>query len=583
VLALTQTYPQLSHRPQAIIDSEELLRLSAEEASCAIIYDWDVVQNRMWRNSGLTRLLGWEQVDLQETLQGWTSLRHPNDHYKVNSIADLEGELVDDHYALEYQVRHKDGHYVWVLDSGCVYRNKAGTIVRISGATVDISARKKSDDSQMRQTTLIELSFEPIFVWSPEKGICDWNKGAELLYGYSKGEALGKSTDELLRTRRPHSYTELLEILDKEKTWTGEIEQQTSTGKRILVECRLQAFDNDGELLVLETNRDVMERQRADTYTARMAAVAIASHDALFGITLDGFVETWNPAAERLFGYSATEIIGHHIDILADATRHSEQQELIRRAQFDGTVEPYEARRIRKDGSLVDVSVSIAPVKSVDGAVLSLSVAVHDITDRKEWEVRQRLMTRELAHRIKNSFAVLQGILRSTLRTSQTPQDFAEAFSGRLQSLAAAQDVLTSNDWRGAELGSLARSQIASYVDLKDGRVEIVGPKMELPADYAAPLGLVFNELATNAIKFGALSVPEGTVLIFWTVARDVDSGSRVILTWKENGGPSPDTSPARGFGSSLIQRSLAAAKVETQYVPDGLVCTIDMKIPPAR
>jgi PAS domain S-box-containing protein len=556
---------------------------AAEEASGALLYDWDVIHNRVWRSSGLTRVFGWAQDEISESLQGWTDLRHPDDPQSVNWLSDLEGELVDDRYLFEYRVRHKSGKYVWVLDSGGVYRDQNGKIIRVAGATVDISARKSAENSQTRQNTLIELSFEPIFVWAPDKGIVDWNKGAELLYGYSKAEALGRSAHDLLQTVGSHSIAALINVLQKEKTWAGEVEQRASNGRRVLVECRLQAFDNDSEMLVLETNRDVTERHRADAYIARMAAVALASHDALFGITLEGYVETWNPGAERLFGYKAEEIIGQHISILADQTRHAEQQELMQRAQFDRTVGPYEARRMRKDGTFVDVSVSLAPVKTADGKVLSLSVAVHDITDRKEWEARQKLMTRELAHRIKNSFAVLQGILRSTLRSAKNPQDFAEAFSGRLQSLAAAQDVLTANDWRGAELAALARLQLSAYVEMDDGRVEIVGPRVGLPADYAAPFGLVFNELATNAVKYGSLSVPTGSVLIFWTLERQIDGRSKVNLTWQERGGPKPQDSPPRGFGSSLIQKSLAGAKLQTCYEPEGLRCIIEVLLPAPR
>jgi PAS domain S-box-containing protein len=558
--------------------------VAAEEASGALIYDWDVIENKVWRSAGLTRQFGWRADEIDETPQGWSNLRHPEDVDRFLTIDGLESGLADDRYAFEYRVRHKNGNYLWVLDAGRVERDKDGNIIRIAGATVDINSRKIAEIATSRQNILIELSFEPIFVWSLEKGIVDWNRGAELLYGFSKQDALGHAPHDLLQTKSPHSPARVLEILRNQQIWSGELEQRAKDGNVIVVESRLQAFANDGDMVILETNRDVTQRQRADRYTARLAAVTLASHDALFGITLDGFVQTWNPGAERIFGYSSDEIIGQHIRILADDSRYAEQQDLMRQAQFDKTVGPYEARRLRKDGSLVDVSVSIAPVKSANGSVLSLSVAVHDITDRKEWEARQKLMTRELVHRIKNSFAVLQGILRSTLRTAQTPQEFADAFSGRLQSLSAAQDVLTANDWRGAELGSLVHSQLSAYVDLNNGRVEITGPKLVLPAEFAAPFGLVFNELATNAMKYGALSVVTGSVIVFWRTVREMDVGVRVFLTWRERGGPLIKDPPGpRSFGSSLIERSLAGAKVESRYEPEGLVCTIEVLIPDSK
>ncbi len=566
-------------------NAEEALRLvaerltTAEEAAGAIIYDWNIEEQKVWRSGGLTRILGWLPDEVAPSMEGWADLRHPDDENRLKSLVHADYIQADDRYVLEYRMRHKDGHYVWVLDSGRVFRNGCGTIIRAAGATVDISARKRVEASINRQANLIDLSFEPIFVWHPQKGIIEWNRGAEQLYGYTRDEAIGHSSHKLLHTVLPLGLPELMEILKIGNSWTGEVEHRAKDGRRVFVESRHQAIDSDGELVILETNHDVTQRKRAESYTARMAAVAVASHDALFGITLDGIVETWNPAAERLFGYSAAEAIGQHIGILAEPARHEEQRDLIRRAQANETVGPYDARRIRKDGSFVDVSVALAPVKSLDGSIVSISVAVHDISDRKEWEARQRLMTRELAHRIKNSFAVLQGVLRSTLRTSRNPQDFAEAFSGRLHSLAAAQDVLTANDWKGAELGALARHQIAAYVPNEDNRVEILGPEVNLPAEYAAPFGLIFNELATNALKYGALSLPEGNIQIMWRTERSPDSSVKLFLTWRERGGPKITALGTRGFGSTLIEKSLGGSKIENFFNAEGLTCKIELTL----
>jgi PAS domain S-box-containing protein len=569
--------------------AEDTLRLvaerltTAEEAAGALIYDWDILKNSVWRSGGLTRILGWLPEEIEASMAGWAKLRHPDDELRLTRSFYTDYLQADDRFVVEYRVRHKAGHYVWVLDSGRVFRGQAGEVVRVAGATVDISSRKKVEASILRQANLIDLSFEPIFVWHPEKGIVEWNRGAVQLYGYTREQAIGQSSHKLLQTISPIRSEDLMDILRTTKSWTGELEHRASDGRSVHVESRQQAIDNDGELLILETNHDISQRKRVETNTARMAAVAIASHDALFGITPEGIVETWNPAAERLFGYSASDIIGKHISILAGPDQHQEQRELIRRAHSNQTVGPYDARRLRKDGSSVDVSVALAPVKAPDGSLMSISVAIHDISDRKEWESRQRMMTRELAHRIKNSFAVLQGILRSTLRTSRDPETFAEAFSGRLHSLAAAQDVLTENDWRGAELGALARHQLAAYISKEDSRVDIAGPEVNLPAEYAAPIGLIFNELATNAIKYGALSLPNGNIQLYWRTERNPDGTLKIFMTWRERGGPKITSQGARGFGSILIEKSMAGSKVENIFEPDGLTCKIELSLKTVR
>jgi PAS domain S-box-containing protein len=581
--------PETAPAAALAIESEEQLRFVAErltiaeEAAGALIYDWDIATNKFWRSGGLTRILGWLPEEIDEGMEGWAKLRHPADAERMADSVYPDYGYPDDRYALEYRVRHKSGRYVWVLDSGRVFRNSAGEVVRIAGATVDISARKKVEASFRRQANLIDLSFEPIFVWHPDNGIVEWNKGAEQLYGYSREEAIGQTSHKLLQTNSPMSLQELLEILKIGESWTGELEHRAKDGRRILVESRHQIIESEGELLVLETNHDISQRKQAETQSARMAAVAMASHDALFGISLKGLIETWNPAAERLFGYASSEIVGQHVSILADPSRHEEQLEMKLRATGNDTVGPYDAKRLRKDGAFVDVSVALAPVKSPDCPVLSISVAMHDISDRKEWEARQRLMTRELAHRIKNSYAVLQGILRSTLRTARNPKDFADAFSGRLHSLAAAQDVLIDSNWRGAELGALARRQLSAYVSDGGNRVDFAGPVVNLPPEYAAPLGLVFNELATNATKYGALSVPGGNIQLFWRIEQSQDASLTIYLTWRERGGPPVVDQGTRGFGMSLIEKSIAGAKVESTFETAGLTCKIEWTIKPLK
>lgn len=324
---------------------------------------------------------------------------------------------------------------------------------------------------------------------------------------------------------------------------------------------------------------DITDAKEAEsarlTEKSRLAAIFEASQDALYAVSLDGNIETWNPAAQALFGYGTSEILGRHISILADEKHQSEQADHVAAVTLGQTIGPMETIRIRQDGRPFNASISIGPMRAPDSTVIGLSVAVHDISDRKEWEARQALMSRELSHRVKNSFAVLQSILRSTLKVARNPEHFAEAFSGRLHSLAAAQDILSANDWRGAELGQLARGQLAFYREGAPGRMSISGPEVNLPADYAAPFGLILNELATNALKHGALSVETGTVDLVWHIEKAPYQRRRLIMTWAEKGGPDAAEPGPDGFGTTLIEKSLASAKITRKFTSEGLVCEI--------
>ena len=144
----------------------------------------------------------------------------------------------------------------------------------------------------------------------------------------------------------------------------------------------------------------------------RLAIAVSISQDALLSITLTGQITSWNRAAERLFGYAADDVIGQNIAMLLDPEGQQEQLEFLARVCAGEALGPEDTKRLRKDGMLIDVSISAAPVRSIDRSVISVAVAIQDISRRKEWEVRQRSMTRELTHRVKNSFTILQSILQ---------------------------------------------------------------------------------------------------------------------------------------------------------------------------
>ena len=564
---------------------ENALRVSAERfaateaAAGTLSYDTDIANGTVWRSAGMTRLLGWSVDEIPATPEGWAALKHPDDRLPTGQESTDSFTSASDHYSIEYRVAHKDGHYVWVMDSGRVFRNDSGEIIRYLGSTIDISARKEAEQSLHRKASLIELSFEPIFVWHPQHGIVDWNMGAEQLYGFSRAEALARQSHELLKSHHPVPWTEIMSQLLSKGSWSGELRQTTKTGETIFVESRHQTMELQGEVFILETNHDVTERKRAEVGNARMAAVASASQDALFGVKLNGKIEAWNPAAERLFGYSAEEIVGRDILLLAGDAYSAEQAAIISKVSSGEIAGPMETKRLRKDGTSFFASLSMSPVRAPDGAVTGMAATVRDISDRKEWEARQLLMSRELAHRVKNSFAVLQSILRSTLRSSSNPEQFAVAFSSRVHSLSVAQDVLTDNDWKGAELGDLARRQLAPYLSRIQNRIDIMGPEVRLPPEHAVPFSLIFNELASNAMRHGALSADAGTISLSWSLSTGVGQTRRLIVQWRELGTVCSKPHGPDAYGAKLIDKSLAGAIVTRTYTKDGLLCTIDVTL----
>jgi two-component sensor histidine kinase len=185
---------------------------------------------------------------------------------------------------------------------------------------------------------------------------------------------------------------------------------------------------------------------------------------------------------------------------------------------------------------------------------------------------RNEFLLSELRHRTKNSMAVIQSIARQTLRDAPGP--LVAAFTTRVQALAAAYDSLSEKAWLGANLEDLARRQFG----VVEGRVNLAGPGVTVPPKFAMSLGLLLHELLTNATKYGALSVPQGVVDLSWELASD-DAHQRVLLTWKERGGPRVTPPDRAGFGSTFIERGLPGATVEQRFEPEGVVCTIDLPL----
>ena len=219
----------------------------------------------------------------------------------------------------------------------------------------------------------------------------------------------------------------------------------------------------------------------------------------------------------------------------------------------------------------------IEPLRNEAGEVLGLTCASVDVTERKEGEAHLRLLLRELTHRSKNLLAVIQAMARQTANHAGSTDAFLAQFGSRLQALAASHDLLVRESWYGASLGELIRSQLSNYLDSTAVQVRIEGPAIALKPEAAQNLGLALHELAINAAKFGALSVPAGRVSITW-VKREATPDNAVELDWREELGPKVKARRKKGFGSMVIERNLARAldaEVNMDFNPDGLHCHI--------
>lgn len=403
------------------------------------------------------------------------------------------------------------------------------------------------------------------------------------LLGFTREECLQKTFKVLTHPDDQASEEELIGNLLSGKIPHYEIEKRliTKSGAPVWVQVTSSIVrDQDGKPLYrTSVVEDVTERRRAREEAARLAAIVQTSQDAIFSTTRNGIIETWNPGAERLLGYTPDEVMGQSKSILVPKDRTHEFESHIRVAMAGNSVNAETIRR-HKDGTLIDVSLSVVPIRE-NGRIRSLSVTMEDIRDRKRRESHIMLLNRELAHRVKNTLAVVQSIANQTMRSTPDPGTFRAAFQGRLQSLAAAHDLLMQTSWGGVALRDFIERQMAPLMPCSALKIAGDSPAVVLPADLSIPLGLALHELGTNAIKHGAWSTSAGEVLVAWELAYAEASGDgrRLVLTWSEHNGPLIEPPVRRGFGTILIERGIPGARVTRRFDPSGIVCTIDLPL----
>ncbi|MFN0264837.1 sensor histidine kinase [Tepidamorphus sp. 3E244] len=507
--------------------------------------------------------------------------------------------------------------------------------------------------------------------------------------------------------------------------------------------------------------------ETAEESALRLAAIVESSDDAIVSKRLDGTITSWNHGAERLFGYTAEEIVGQSILTIIPEDRRHEEEHIIQRISQGERVKHFETYRCRKDGSLVPISVTVSPIKQADGTIIGASKIARDISDRKRAERRlgeqaeqlsilqrisasinadldldriiqtvtdeatalsgakfgaffnmriaedgQRymlyslsgapreafesfgmprktqvfaptfegthvvrsadirsdpryglnaphegmpeghlpvvsylavpvksssgevlgglffghdepdqfgeqqeqllkgiasqaavaienarlhdaakqeierrrvaeetkdLLLHELKHRIKNTMTMIHALASQTLRA--TPEIDRQAFLQRLHALSGAHDLLTMADWKAVSLHQLAERALRPFRELAGERIAVSGPDALVQSSQALSLTLAFHELATNAVKYGALSAETGTIAIDWR-PDDADE-SHLQVTWSERGGPPVATPKKRGFGSKMIESALRGrhGAVRFDYAPEGIVVTIQLDL----
>ena len=319
--------------------------------------------------------------------------------------------------------------------------------------------------------------------------------------------------------------------------------------------------DEDGIVHgVLCIVRETTERLRVAEIDARLAAIVDSSDDAIISKDLDSRIVSWNQGAERMFGYSAQETIGQSILALIPERLHAEEVDIINRIRAGQRVQSYETLRMRKDGTPIDVSLTISPLKAADGRIVGASTIARDITSTKEYARHVKLLMREINHRVKNEYAVILAMVKETSRRTATPEEFERDVRDRIQSLSRSHDLLVSSRWTGASLADLVREHLKPFGH--EDQITIEGPPLTLNSRVVQYVGMAIHELGTNSAKYGALSGDGGKLRVSWSIAADAAGVAELHLSWSESTGSTEQVqrNPRRGFGTIVLERATPSA-----------------------
>lgn len=325
---------------------------------------------------------------------------------------------------------------------------------------------------------------------------------------------------------------------------------------------------------------DTSRHRQAEELTYRLAAIVESSDDAIISKNLNGIITSWNRGAERLFGYSANEMIGKHVTRLIPKGRENEEDAILASIGRGERVAHFDTIRRRKDGTTVHVSLTVSPIRNAYGVIIGASKIARDITERKDSENRIRMLMREVNHRVKNQFAVILSMIRETNKRAATAAEFDRQIRDRIMALSRSHDLLVDGEWRGATLHDLVVAQVQPFSD--DNRISASGELIVLSAAAVQYLGIAFHELATNSARHGALSTNTGRVEISWTILEGQDPHLR--LTWTETGGPAVGEISRSGFGRVVLERVAPSAVNgvgHISYAPSGIVWTLDAPLKP--
>lgn len=532
--------------------------------------------------------LGYTAEEFMSGGLAYASIVHPDD---VGRVADeIHDHLLNRRYVFEqeYRVRTKDGRWRTLADHTLVDLDEAGQPRYFVGYAIDVTQRREAEDrlreSERNNRTLIAALPDLIFRMHRDGRYlaCHTNTPDRLIAPPEK--FLGKTPEHVLPKPLAEQCRHHLEQLFKTgEPQTYEYDSRRDHRQRTRLEVRMtRSADQEALLLVRDVTIERENERKLRESEARLSMFVNSAPVGVISWNTDFTISAWNPAAERIFGFTAQQAIGRHGSFIIPESSKQYVDEVWRSLiQRTGGVRGTNDN-LRADGRVIICEWYNTPLVDALGRVVGVASIVEDVTERRLAERRHDLILRELDHRVKNNLAAVISLAEQTGRSVSSYPEFSQRFVGRLNAMARMHSALARTRWQGADLRLVVTQTLEAFSPGESDRLVLEGPEVMLPPRAAQALTMALNELATNAAKYGALSGPNGRVSVRWSLIRPRADEPRVELRWMESEGPAVAAAPPRGFGSELIEGAIAhelRGKVQLRFLPQGVLCEISFPL----
>jgi PAS domain S-box-containing protein len=548
-------------------------------------WERDLRTNRAIRSPVVEQIFGFRPGEAGSDAEAFLSRIHPADRADMVRLVNHSIETGEPFNQM-FRITRLDGAQRWVEGRADIVKNRLGEPVRLVSVLRDVTEQKEAQEalraSEARAAAARD-QLEATYATAPI-GMClidtelryvRINDRLATINGAPAAAHIGRHVSEMAPDFARQAQALLQQVIR-----TGEpvlnmelaLDVPGRPGvKRTTEESWYPLRDRDGRIVgvnavVVEVTEKRRTEQALRDALQHSTDILESINDAFFALSADWQFTYANNRALELWSLGAAEVIGRHLLDVFPQAKGSEVH-----AAYERAMKNRETVRLETVSPVIGRWLAVTMYPSPGGG---LSVYFRDINERKQAEERQQLLAAELDHRAKNMLALVQVMLRQT--RASTVKEYSAAAQGRVAALARAHALLSESRWKGADLKRLIEEELAPYRRGDAARVRFSGPSIQLEPRVAQSLAMVLHELATNAVKYGALSAPEGRVAMAW----ERRPTGRLVLYWNETDGPIIAPPKRRGFGTGLIERTVRDqldGEIRLDWGRNGLFCEISI------